>query len=310
MSNMMPSRGFVTIATGSEKYFHMAYILLLSYRLSTSDPMPFAVITDKQNKYTAAFDKVVLLEHAACTYNDKLELPLLAPYDETIFIDADCIAFGDLNRYWDCFEGASDFSCFGSKFPIESGRGWYTREGAGKYRNQVPYGVHLHGGIYFIRRSTTCEELHRIAHDIAAHYKEYQFRLFQQPADEPILALSMALVNCVPAPVERWQLAWYMESRNIKADFFRHQLSYSRMQNGELCSFDSCVLMHFGTGHINSPLYLMESRKVLFLHRHGRAWSAPEGLLIRAYCNALYTLFRVRRRLVRMWKQFKNRRPS
>ena len=35
------------------------------------------------------------------------------PYDINIFIDADCLAFGDLNRLFEDFEEADDFSCLG-----------------------------------------------------------------------------------------------------------------------------------------------------------------------------------------------------
>ena len=43
-------KGFITIATGSKKYYEMAKILVRSYKLSTKDPMPFAIITDTKTK--------------------------------------------------------------------------------------------------------------------------------------------------------------------------------------------------------------------------------------------------------------------
>ena len=46
------TRGFVTIATGSENYYRIARNLLRSYRLFTASPMPFALICDKENEYT------------------------------------------------------------------------------------------------------------------------------------------------------------------------------------------------------------------------------------------------------------------
>ena len=36
---------------------------------------------------------------------DKIDIMRYSPYDETIFIDSDCIAFNDLNAYWKDFGG-------------------------------------------------------------------------------------------------------------------------------------------------------------------------------------------------------------
>ena len=88
------TKGFVTIATGSENYYRIAANLLASYRYFTKDPYPFAIICDRENKYTDLFDDVVIMNDPAPTrsYMDKVYLPVYAPYDETIFIDSDVLA--------------------------------------------------------------------------------------------------------------------------------------------------------------------------------------------------------------------------
>ena len=53
-------KGFITIATGSKKYYEMAKILVRSYKLSTKDPMPFAIITDTKDEKFSEFDDVVV----------------------------------------------------------------------------------------------------------------------------------------------------------------------------------------------------------------------------------------------------------
>ena len=45
------------------------------------------------------------------------------PYDVNIFIDADCIAYGDLNKLFDMFKDADDFSCFGRVLPLNDKTG-------------------------------------------------------------------------------------------------------------------------------------------------------------------------------------------
>ena len=56
------TRGFITIATGSDLYFRLAKNLLLSYRLFCDAPMPFAILCDRENEYTALFDQAILFQ--------------------------------------------------------------------------------------------------------------------------------------------------------------------------------------------------------------------------------------------------------
>ena len=97
------TRGFVSIATGKKHYYRIAYNLLCSYRLNAG-AYPFAIICDRENEYTAAFDKVIRLENPTNSYMDKLRLFDCLPFDETIFIDADCLVYGNVDRWWALFE--------------------------------------------------------------------------------------------------------------------------------------------------------------------------------------------------------------
>ena len=124
MKETFGERGFVTIATGHERYYALARNLLRSYRCFAETPVPFAIIADRENEYTAEFDHVILISDASNSYNDKLKLFRELPYEETIFIDADSLAYGDLNTWWDIFRNAGDFSLFGYAWrDLDCGRG-------------------------------------------------------------------------------------------------------------------------------------------------------------------------------------------
>ena len=131
------TRGFITIATGNEKYYRLAQNLLLSYKLFCDHPMPFAIMCDRENDITAQFDQVVLLEHPLNAFWDKFALLVRAPYDETIFIDADCLAYADLNAYWDYFAAADDFTGCGTNYPIDSEKGLFQDGQVGEYNGRV-----------------------------------------------------------------------------------------------------------------------------------------------------------------------------
>ena len=111
----MSQIGFFTVATGDEHYYRLAQNLLRSYRHVCSQPLPFAVLADRENAYTEEFDDVILMENVTNSYLDKLSLYDYLPYDISIFIDADCLAYGDLNMIPELFAQADDFCCFGNQ---------------------------------------------------------------------------------------------------------------------------------------------------------------------------------------------------
>ena len=134
------TRGMITISTGDVHYYRIAANLLLSYRIFSDNPLPFAIIAEEENEYTALFDKVIITKEAKRSFTDKFLLLKLCPFDETIFFDADCLAYGDLNNYWQLFEGATDFSALGQNFDLSDNNGaWYDLNGIGKYADLITY---------------------------------------------------------------------------------------------------------------------------------------------------------------------------
>ena len=59
------THGFITIATGDEQYYRMAVNLLSSYRYFTGSALPFAVLADRENEYTAGRDAALDLAVSA-----------------------------------------------------------------------------------------------------------------------------------------------------------------------------------------------------------------------------------------------------
>lgn len=194
----MPTRGFVTIATGNEKYYQLAAQLLRSYRRHATDNTPFAIICDRETNETQKFDQIVLMDQASYSYMDKLQLYRYTPYDETIFIDSDSLILSDPSRIWSDFSDADDVSCYGCVYPLDSDRAWFTYEGCGKYKEDITFLIDLHGGIYFLRKGTRCKSIFEKAIELANQYNQYSFKNFAQPADEPVLAMSLAIYHSMP----------------------------------------------------------------------------------------------------------------
>lgn len=262
---MYKTKGFVTIATGNERYFMLAKNLLYSYRQFASKKYPFAIICDKKNEYTAEFDDVVLLEKSYCNFLDKLQIYDHLPYDETIFIDADSLAYGDLDKWWSLFAEADDFSVFGYAWDdLKAGRGWFIPEGIKEFKDKVSFVPDFNGGVYYLRRGEICKEVFRLANYFAENYQEYEFTGFKTPADEPCLALAMAICDCKPLDLQEIAFAPSMEQ--LKADIIIPKAHYYRNENWDY----DVRLIHWSNYKTRQAFYKFETEKLIYMKKNKR----------------------------------------
>lgn len=258
------TRGFVTIATGKSFYYELAKNLLLSYKLYTDEPYPFAVLCDQENEYTALFDDVVILPDAKRSYFDKFELLIRAPYDETIFIDADCLAYEDLNQFWDYFKDADDFSAGGEDAPIDSEGGLFWEDSIGEYKGRVRWKPSVHGGLYFIRRGPVCDAIYGDYQNIMNHYHEYRWP--DDCVDEPVFGLAMAANGCHSTKElpENYAIPWWTTS--LVCDMFTGKCTYTT-KDGYFVPQGKMV--HWSVRYCKKPLYRFEAEKTQLLTEYG-----------------------------------------
>ena len=263
---MALTKGFITIATGKEQYYEIARNLLRSYRFTTENPLPFAILCDTENEYTKEFDNVCIFDEARCNYLDKLEMYEHLPYDVNIFIDADCLVYRDINRLFDIFENADDFSCFGRVLPLDDKTGWFEYENLNAdLQKQIDYVVGLHGGIYYMRKTKKCKKVLDDAKEFALNYADYKFKgKFTNPGDEPLVALSMAVNKCKPITHDLSSIFCYWECENaIKLSL----KNYSAYVIPKEVYTD---IVHWGTRFTKTPIYLKQI-SALNLLRNGES---------------------------------------
>lgn len=258
-------KGFITVATGSEEYYRLACNLLHSYHYFCKESLPFAVLTDRINEWTSEFDDVILFKDAATnSYLDKLSLGEYLPYDINIFIDSDCLAFNDLNKLFDYFENADDFSCFGRVLPLDDKTGWFEYENLGEQQEKVSYLVGLHGGIYYMRKGEVCDQVFRDAKAFVSDYPKYKFKgKFSNPGDEPLIALSMAVNNCHPIPFVLEAICCYWEHVNhMTIDISR---GLARIEQKPKYN---AILLHWGTRYTRRLEYQKQVALMSILEEH------------------------------------------
>ena len=250
------SRGFVTIATGREEYYILAQNLLRSYHFHSRSPMPFAIICDRENEYTSGFDTVIVMDHPLCTAFDKLRLLDLAPYAETIFIEADCLAYRDLNGLWEVFKDGPDFGSLGVVLPLDSELGWIEPEFLGPYQDRFQEQYLHQGGVYYLRKDRL-EAFMQTCRDICLHRAEFHFRI---PTEEPVFALACMLHGFKPPKDWIDVFCFYPVATILRMDINKGILSFALPYRP--VSPPGIFLVHWGTANTRKSLYKREAAVV------------------------------------------------
>ena len=196
------TRGFVTLATGDDRYYQQAFNLLRSFRLFNPDA-PFAILCDRTNQWTKAFSDTVILENAQRSYLDKFFLLTDCPYDENIFIEPDCLVYHNLDHFWKLLSKDYDLTSFGGnqcQLVFFSDREYAAEKFLGSKDALVP---NFNPGYLFIRNGSVCRSIYEDAMRIIEAIKEDP-RLNQDTwlisrntiRDDPVFFLAMKKNGC------------------------------------------------------------------------------------------------------------------
>lgn len=235
---MSKLKGFVTVATGSEKYYKLAYNLCLSYKKRGKGKYPFALICDKKTEYADIFDEVIIVQDVRKSTIDKL-LMRYSPYEKSIFIETDILILDSIDDLWEIFENQDDVTAFGCKLPLDSQKGWFTYEGSGKYKSQISYLLSMNGGIYYFKKSDKSAKVFKKALEIVDEYSMFDFKYFEKPADEPVMAMSMAINNCAPCDKLFGMIILPACKEKVSTDYLGNVYEGSKMSKAKIIHFST-----------------------------------------------------------------------
>ena len=117
------NRGYLTIAARRSKFLEMAVDMALSLREYTEYPIALAAdefITDlAKSKYTSVFDHMTLLPLRFCEGRAlKYGAAEASPFEETIFVDADCIVLDSIDNLFATLD-TNDLAMVGEHLTID-----------------------------------------------------------------------------------------------------------------------------------------------------------------------------------------------
>jgi hypothetical protein len=272
MNSPPHSRGIITLAYGHQRFIEQARSLAHSLQLHAPQ-LPRTLITDsKDPEIRKQFTDVIPYRpDYGSGVRQKLFLDLYSPYAETLFIDSDCLALGNLESFWSAFSGQS--------FGVPGFR--YLQKGSTDPYFDVDYVLEklsltaipkFNGGTYYFTKSREATEFFNTARNLADNWRTLRLCEFRRngPNDEAVYALAMAVHHIAPTPLGSggmWTPVGY------KGRLLLNALDGT-------CSFEkegmrlSPEIVHFPGEYIYSFAYARERAK-LRAHIEGRKASLP-----------------------------------
>jgi hypothetical protein len=292
-ATITPNCGILTIANGAPQYHEMAKSLARSIR-RFSPGIPLAIVTDRPDIVGGYFDHVIEIDPSrGKSVRQKLFIDLYTPFVKTLFIDSDCIVFGDLAYAFAELEGgkniiSDDIYDLSVSNPREIDFQLLHK----KTGHDKLYG--FNGGVYYVEKGTPSEQVFQQGRLIDRQFDQYGIPVFREDEanDEYILAVAIALCGCPLVPVTRqlMQIPLGLSGR-LKLDVI--------LGKSEFVAWGKPVnpaMVHFCGYFRDWPIYERECGKLRILESQ-RWWSGPMAACFGVLFDLSLVLRRAGRRL-------------
>lgn len=293
MEAASPTRGVLTLAYGHRRFIQQAKYLGMSLQLHAPN-LPRTLVTDSSDPQLRSLFTEIIPHRPefGSGVRQKLYLDQYSPYDETLFIDSDCLALGNLDAFWIAFVGQS--------FGVPGFR--YLRKGSTDPFIDVDFVLdHLglsalpkfNGGSYYFTRSPEASAFFETARKVMDDWRELRLAPFRRngPNDESVYSVAMAMHN---------MSLTYMGSGGMWTPCgYRGKLSLDGIRG--TCSFEkegeirTPEIIHFPGEYIYSFPYVRECARI-----GKQLGQSSESLAGLARSYALSVLWQCSRRSARL----------
>jgi hypothetical protein len=194
------NRGIITLAYGHERFIEQARSLAHSLELHAPH-LPRTLVTDSNNsEIRRHFTEIIPYRpEYGSGVRQKMFLDRYSPYEQTIFIDSDCLVLGDLEAFWSAFAG--------QYFGVPGFR--YLQKGSTDPNFDVDYVLEnlkltavpkFNGGTYYFTRTCEATEFFNTVRNISDNWRALRLGQFRRdgPADETVYSLAMAVHHIGP----------------------------------------------------------------------------------------------------------------
>lgn len=276
------TRGIITIATGNKRYLEMAKNLAKSLSLNMPS-VPKAVITDSDDhEFHSYYDIVIPADlNKGSGLIQKLYIYDYSPFEETIFIDVDCIVVKDFNFLWTLFQD-ENVSVIGRK--VFNGRIWGSTVEEFKTKLDIEYLIGFNGGLYYFKKNKIAEQVFNQAKALLSKYDELGIDRHRGGInEEPMMSLAMGLcrMNCIDDGRQGMYTPVGLKG-TITIDVLKGKCEFIKSDRNV-----SPAIMHFGGGYPEAFHYRREAKKLHLVYRFKLNRSFTSALVNITY-NSLY----------------------
>ncbi|RYE40129.1 MAG: hypothetical protein EOP48_25025 [Sphingobacteriales bacterium] len=260
------NKNVITIATGKQLYIDMAVNLARSFLLwNNPDEISFYIVTDHPQYVPDDIKQRIKIYQISPGelgegFSSKLHLDRLAPEGQTLFIDSDCLVFGNIDSIFTRFKGHS-VSVVGKYINDTE---WFgnIKEICAKFG--IPHLVKFNGGIYYLEKGDAANAVYSTARKLEREYDEIGFiRLRNKPNDEVIMALSMQLHNQPPVEEDGTIMGEFVNFQSgFKGDIFAGKAAlyntpgHEKYQKDWPLKLGTPLIVHFLGDHTNIYPYI------------------------------------------------------
>jgi len=249
--------GIITIACGPKRYIEMAKMLAISL-IKTDPNVPRAIITDAaQETLSHLFDIIIPINKSLGDgINQKLHLDTYSPFDETLFIDADCLACKPVKLMFQTWQNHS-FVVFGDQINMGN---WYMNVSEICNRFQLPSIPLFNGGTYYFVKNKLSAKVFAQARSLKTDYDSLGFHSFRGSInEEPIFSVAMAInkIKAVDDAGKGMRTPIGIIGK-LNIDVLNHQCSFQKENE-----FTEPAIMHFAGSYADAFHYRREKTKLL-----------------------------------------------
>jgi hypothetical protein len=264
------SYSVITFATNKLSYVNLA--LNCAQSILVHNDIPVYIVTNLDFAIPDKFrNKIFIIqakaEHVSLGIGMKLHIDEYIQTEYTLFIDSDCLCYGNLNEIFEACEGM-DVSVAGN---ITTTEDWCGSECAVtiKKNHSMNEVIKFNGGLYYIKKTSLSKKIFNEARELAKEY-DYGFDKIANKwvTEELAISISMKLNNQIPIPDNGYfmtdlftdhrpkKLNVLMGSRLLRNPPY-HLPQHSPMYPARY----SPIILHFGGKNINS--YPYKSQRLL-----------------------------------------------
>lgn len=266
----MSEKSVITIATGKPYYINMAVNLARSFLYwHPESEIQFWLVTDQPQLVPKEVANVIYIkaidpDQYGSGFSTKLYLDQFVQTQYTLFIDADCLVYGNLTSVFDQFKGKS-VSAIGDNI-VEGNFFCDVKQVIQKLN--VPYMPRFVGGVYYLEKGEVCKGVFDKARELLPSYDKLGLiRLRGKENEEPLVALGMAHLSQETIP----------EDGRIKADRMFYSYLTTNVLSGKAklwnkeefpkgayfqISKSTPVIVHFNDSYSEEYEYLAETHRL------------------------------------------------